>query len=138
MLPTTILLTLLTTLVAADASDLGRACGGAKQAKCPTDMKCSSRQCVWRNSYPSCGGFRVAPAPTCPSGSTCQDDPREPDSCGMACDKPGICVPNNAPKCGGFAGFVCPTSPKALYCYDIMTDSCDPRSGGRDCLGVCL
>ncbi|KAG7126769.1 hypothetical protein HYQ44_000489 [Verticillium longisporum] len=50
--------------------------------------------------YQSCGGFRVAPAPRCPKGTACLDDPRI-DGCGMACDAPGICIPNKAPQCGG-------------------------------------
>lgn len=43
--------------------------------------------------YPSCGGFTVAPNPNaCSEPNICIDDPRRANSCGMACDMPGICV----------------------------------------------
>jgi hypothetical protein len=43
--------------------------------------------------YPSCGGFRLAPAATlCAAPNVCIDDPYSGHSCGMACDAPGICV----------------------------------------------
>jgi hypothetical protein len=86
------------------------------------------------NEYPSCGGFRIDPAP-CPSGSYCADDPRNPFDCGMACDAPGICIPRDAAICGGFAGLECPAG---LECYDYPSDDCDPREGWSDCIGICL
>lgn len=36
--------------------------------------------------------------------------------------------------CGGFAGFACPDG---QICVDDPSDSCDPESGGADCIGVC-
>ena len=36
--------------------------------------------------------------------------------------------------CGGFAGFECPDG---YRCVDDPRDSCDPRRGGADCIGVC-
>ncbi|KAM4067900.1 Kazal domain-containing protein [Hirsutella rhossiliensis] len=87
-----------------------------------------------KKDYPSCGGHRANP-PKCPAHSTCKDDPRIPNNCGMACDRPGICIPKNAPSCGGFAGRPCP---KGLRCYDAPNDGCDPNKGGADCIGVCL
>ena len=56
--------------------------------------------------YAPCGGFSVKPA-TCPEGYECIDDARIENSCGMACDRPGICV-KDAEFCGGIAGFQCP------------------------------
>lgn len=87
------------------------------------------------HEYPPCGGHRPNP-PECPPYSTCKDDPRIQDSCGMACDQPGICIPDNAPSCAGFAGRQCPN--KKLRCYDAPNDGCDPKHGGADCIGVCL
>lgn len=87
-----------------------------------------------RNEYPSCGGFRVTPV-NCPDGSYCADDPRNPFSCGMACDAPGICIPKTAQICGALANVECPDG---LTCYDYPSDNCDPRSGGEYCVGICL
>lgn len=40
-----------------------------------------------------------------------------------------------APKtCGGIVGSVCP---KGSLCTDDPSDSCDPKQGGRDCMGIC-
>ncbi|KAM0271124.1 hypothetical protein ACHAQH_009191 [Verticillium albo-atrum] len=86
--------------------------------------------------YQSCGGFRVAPAPRCPRGTVCLDDPRK-DGCGMACDAPGICIPKKAPQCGGFFGRACPYG-SGLECFDKPNDGCDPKNGGADCPGICL
>ena len=103
-----------------------RGCG-FKIAPCPPDTICvpdsddcadlnrCPGSCEFRNKYPSCGGFRVEPLP-CEEGATCKDDPRLPDSCGMACDMAGICVPDDAPSCVG--GAACPPG---LYCYTPMT-----------------
>lgn len=85
-------------------------------------------------TYPSCGGFRPSPVP-CPDDSFCADDPRKTSGCGMACDMPGICIPKSAPKCRGFAPKPCPSG---LQCFDYPNDGCDPRTGGADCIGICL
>jgi len=37
--------------------------------------------------------------------------------------------------CGGFAGLECP-NPNQI-CVDDPRDNCDPKTGGRDCIGVC-
>lgn len=65
------------------------------------------------NDYPSCGGFRVHPE-SCDKDAECKDNPRIPGNCGMACDRPGICVPKTAPKCdrGG--------CPEGLYCHSSV------------------
>ncbi|KAF4975045.1 hypothetical protein FZEAL_8114 [Fusarium zealandicum] len=135
----------LTSLATAQQSN-GQSCG-RKIAPCSSDTKCQptmddctnlnrcSGQCNFKNQYQTCGGFRVEPPPPCKKGTRCIDDPRIPNSCGMACDMPGICAPIKAPKCGGFVGAKCP---KGLYCYDDPTDSCDPENGGADCQGICL
>ncbi|KAI9170834.1 hypothetical protein HJFPF1_00308 [Paramyrothecium foliicola] len=88
-----------------------------------------------QNEYQFCGGFTPFPAPDCPRGTYCADDPRNPGSCGMACDAPGICIPIEAQFCGGFAGFPCPDG---LECFDDPDDDCDPLNGGSDCAGICL
>ncbi|EEH37691.1 hypothetical protein PAAG_08109 [Paracoccidioides lutzii Pb01] len=81
--------------------------------------------------YQSCGGHVVRPKP-CPLGYICIDDPRVP-GCGMACDRPGICVRSEF--CGGIAGIPCP---RGKTCYDNPTDDCDPKKGGADCGGICV
>ena len=37
--------------------------------------------------------------------------------------------------CGGIAGIECP-SPNQI-CVDDPRDNCDPKTGGRDCSGIC-
>lgn len=141
----------LTLIVALSATALARNCG-LKIAPCPADKVCQPKSpkctdlnrclgtCV-RPTYPvpattyaSCGGFRVNPAPSCPTGYVCRDDPRQ-KGCGMACDMPGICIPNNAPTCSGITGKPCP---EGLDCYDFPGDGCSPDNGGADCIGICL
>ncbi|KAL7931333.1 hypothetical protein V8C35DRAFT_310137 [Trichoderma chlorosporum] len=143
MLLTNILLSLAITLASAQ-SQVGRSCG-YKMAPCPFDMKCVPNNpycpepnkcpghCEFRNQYESCGGFTPRPH-NCDDDYECQDDPRLPPDCGLACDIPGICVPKDARFCGGFVGFGCP---EGLFCYDAL-DGCDPENGGADCGGVCL
>lgn len=99
-----------------------------------TDLARCQGTCLPYNEYPRCGGHSANP-PRCPRGSTCKDDPRIPNNCGMACDRPGICIPDNARSCGGFAGLQCPSG---LSCFDAPNDGCDPNNGGADCIGVCL
>lgn len=82
--------------------------------------------------YPACGGLTLEPN-GCKSG-TCISDPRQP-GCGLACDRPGICVPKDVPRCGGYAGLKCP---EGLQCFDDPRDECDPDNGGFDCTGLCL
>jgi hypothetical protein len=123
----------------------GRPCG-LRIAPCPRDQICwpVSPQCTDLNrcrgtcrekrAYAACGGM-LNPPHTCQDGEQCIDDPRIKNSCGMACDIPGICVSDEAPVCGGFAGFPCPDG---LDCYDYPGDGCDPDEGGADCIGICL
>ncbi|OBT71458.1 hypothetical protein VF21_10600 [Pseudogymnoascus sp. 05NY08] len=127
------------------ASDLGRPCG-LKIAPCSGDMTCVPNKpsctntntclgtCRFTNTYQSCGGHRVNP-PICKEDEVCLDDPRTPESCGQACDKPGICLPAKEIQCGGFVGKSCP---QGLFCYDVPNDGCDPKNGGADCGGVCV
>ncbi|KAK9441808.1 proteinase inhibitor I1, Kazal [Metarhizium brunneum] len=119
---------------------------GLKIAPCPYDQRCvpDSKDCTdlnrckgtcqFKNKYTSCGGKRVHPV-GCEANSECRDDPRLPESCGLACDIPGICMPKKPHQCAGFAGFACP---KGQFCYDVPKDGCDPKNGGADCLGLCL
>jgi hypothetical protein len=101
----------------------GRSCG-FKIAPCPKDQKCAPNDegcsdigtcpghCVFTNEYPDCGGHRPNP-PSCPAGTACVDDVRIP-GCGMACDRPGICVSESQPRCDFTNGYYCP---RGLYCY---------------------
>ncbi|KAK0614596.1 hypothetical protein B0T14DRAFT_437454 [Immersiella caudata] len=85
-----------------------------------------------RPTYQSCGGMRIEQV-GCPKGYICVDDPRV-KGCGMACDRPGICVQPEF--CGGFAGFACKDEGK--ICVDDPRDDCDPLNGGADCGGICV
>ncbi|KAF4121947.1 hypothetical protein GMORB2_1787 [Geosmithia morbida] len=100
-----------------------------------TDVNRCSGRCFFDSSsnvnkkkpYTLCGGFRVNPA-TCEDGHQCCDDPRDAHNCGMACDKPGICVSNDAVR-------YYPADP----CPDGLTYY--PYSGKysfTDALGLCL
>lgn len=77
-----------------------------------------------RETYQSCGGRRITPV-NCPKGYICVDDPYV-RGCGMACDRPGICVQPEF--CGGYAGFACKDARKR--CVDDPRDDCDPKNGG--------
>lgn len=68
----------------------------------------------------------------CAEDEICVDDPYV-SGCGMACDRPGICV--KPIFCGGFAGFQCKDG---KICIDDPRDDCDPLNGGYDCGGVCV
>lgn len=126
-------------------SSVGNPCG-LKIAPCSEDTVCVPDSpdckdlnrclgtCQFKNTYKSCGGMTPTPV-TCPEGTECIDDPRFPDSCGMACDAPGICAPEKKKTCSGFLGTSCP---EGLYCYDIPKDGCDVKKGGADCLGICM
>jgi len=78
-----------------------------------------------RETYPPCGGFRVAGGFDCGKGFVCVDNPYV-KGCGMACDRPGICVPDES--CGGFVGKRCQNANKE--CFDDPRDDCDPKNGG--------
>lgn len=133
----------LASLGAAQTAGYGRPCG-LKIAPCPEDSVCKPDSpkctdlnvckgtCVLQNTYPPCGGHRPNP-PKCDDESECRDDPRHPDGCGLACDKPGICMPKNPPRCGKYV-----SCPKRLYCYDDPRDKCVPKKGGAECPGICL
>ncbi|KAJ0164262.1 hypothetical protein CTA2_1409 [Colletotrichum tanaceti] len=83
------------------------------------------------NSYEACGGLRATPKP-CPASFECIDDPFVP-GCGLACDRPGICV---VPiMCGGIAAIKCPAG---KFCVDDPRDDCHPLTGGADCSGLCI
>lgn len=119
----TILATFLTTEKSLAQRD-SRPCG-LKIAPCPSDQECIPGNpdcpdinrcighCEWKNTYPDCGGFRRVPK-HCDETSFCDDDPREPESCGMACDIPGICIPNEVVQCG------CDEDcSEGLWCYEM-------------------
>ncbi|KAM6530341.1 hypothetical protein FALCPG4_008465 [Fusarium falciforme] len=135
----------LTNFVAAKQG-IDRPCG-LKIAPCPEDTECIPNspdcrdlnrcpgRCYFKNQYQTCGGFTPKPPPPCKKGTSCIDDSRIPNSCGMACDMTGICAPKKLHQCGGIAGLECPDG---LWCYDDPTDDCDPENGGSDCGGICL
>ncbi|PFH63381.1 hypothetical protein XA68_12345 [Ophiocordyceps unilateralis] len=118
---------------------------GVNKAECSNDTRCVPRHpdchdlqrcagtCERIDRYPSCGGFTVTPH-NCDDASTCIDDPRFPESCGMACDAPGICVPKNTPRCGGYEG---PNCPQGLHCFGLKS-GCDAKKVGPDCQGICM
>ena len=70
----------------------------------------------------------------CAVGTHCEE---QAVTCVKApCPPVATCVPNaDRLSCGGIAGIKCPGGGE---CVDDPTDSCDPRSGGADCGGLCL
>jgi hypothetical protein len=103
-------------------------CETDNYASCPGGSACPGT-CAYINSYPFCGGETMHPN-YCAQGERCVDDARFPESCGMACDAPGICVSEEQPRCTMGDG-VCPWG---LWCYrDLYTDC-----AGDGCSGVCL
>lgn len=98
----------------------------------PTSTSCTA-ECQFKNQYKSCGGFRVASF-DCGNGAECQNDPRLPVHCGLACDGPGICVPKGRKACSG-TGESCPDG---LYCYlEAQENGCDETRGSGS-LGYCM
>ncbi|PKS10958.1 hypothetical protein jhhlp_002717 [Lomentospora prolificans] len=83
-------------------------------------------------SYQPCGGDRKEGPLQCEEGYVCVDDPRV-EGCGMACDRPGVCVEKKP--CGGYFGLPCPAG---LICVEDPSDGCDPAQGAVDCNGVCV
>ena len=82
--------------------------------------------------YKPCGGYRIKPY-ECEDGELCVDDPYV-EGCGMACDRPGICV-RPVFVCGGFAGRACR---HGMMCIDDPRDECDSEHRGADCGGICV
>ena len=114
----------------------GENCAGKclKAKPTPTTLATKTTTKLPRPTYQSCGGFRIERV-DCPKGFTCVDDPYV-RGCGMACDRPGICVDVREPEfCGGFAGFRCKND---RMCIDDPRDDCDPKNGGADCGGICV
>lgn len=115
---------------------------GLKIAPCPIDQECHADSedcadlnrclghCTWSNHYEDCGGFRAIPK-HCDRWSVCIDDPREPESCGMACDIPGICVSKHAETCDGDDD-----CSDGLFCYETKewVVGYGPKKKGAICL----
>lgn len=72
----------------------------------------------------ACGGFTRNPH-SCPDGYRCKLPAN-------VADVPGKCVQF----CGGIAAFPCRDPNEE--CADDPSDTCDPRTGGADCGGICL
>jgi hypothetical protein len=142
MLPKVILTAVALALSSTTMAQSGRPCG-LKIAPCPDGQTCIPNEdgctnmdrcpghCEFTNTYSSCGGHRIEPL-DCDDAHECNDDPRKPESCGMACDVPGICIPKEQPKCGGYMEDGCP---EGLACYDWPEEEYLAR--GEGC-GVCL
>ena len=47
----------------------------------------------------------------------------------------GACEPDPVASCGGITGALCPSG---STCVDDLKDSCVPKKGGADCIGVCV
>lgn len=94
-------------------------CGNSAASPCSDDTYCipdsddcvdlaiCSGACVFKNTYASCGGHTIEPH-LCEGTDVCADDPRAPGSCGMACDKPGICIPAMPSPCDSKSDLKCP------------------------------
>ncbi|KAI5457432.1 hypothetical protein BGZ63DRAFT_321890, partial [Mariannaea sp. PMI_226] len=106
---------------------------------CPDDTYCQPDEnsdcvgqcpgyCVFRNSYPSCGGHTIGPNP-CPNKTDlCVDDPRTPGSCGMACDATGICLDADVKECNHHGH-----CHSGLWCYPLKK-GCT----GKKCKRICM
>jgi hypothetical protein len=58
----------------------------------------------------------------------------DPSSSCDGCSCPKICHKTRI-MCGGIAGLTCP---KGLKCADDPSNSCNPKTGGADCSGMCV
>jgi len=81
---------------------------------------CSSLPDVCATVLCAPGQRCVAEPGACTKESPCEPQPR--------------CVTDAAPSCGGFIGKACAG---AATCVDDPTDTCDPKSNGADCIGIC-
>lgn len=82
--------------------------------------------CVETDAGPECMDVPTCAVTLCQYGTYCRDT-----ESGAVCELPE--KPEEI-SCGGIAGFQCPGS---LVCVDVPNDGCDPKAGGRDCLGHC-
>ncbi|KAH7319628.1 hypothetical protein B0I35DRAFT_477963 [Stachybotrys elegans] len=112
--------------------DMASACPEGQQCAVAADRPSSGYTCIPLNDYPSCGGYRIEPQ-NCDSSQVCIDDPRIP-GCGMACDRPGICVNTGPPTCIGGDSSACPSG---TWCYNHPQYECNP-GGRKPCPGICL
>ncbi|KAH8706322.1 hypothetical protein BGZ61DRAFT_531527 [Ilyonectria robusta] len=109
-------------------------CGARSLPDCPADAFCvpdqpGSGSCAFRNTYQPCGGFTMEPSLCGRPADVCVDDPRTPESCGMACDAPGICLAPELSECEGDQD-----CPEGLWCYVWEKKGCKDD----DCSKVCL
>ncbi|KAK0384273.1 hypothetical protein NLU13_8361 [Sarocladium strictum] len=86
----------------------------------PDDTECADLTrcpgaCAYKNTFVYCGGFRLPGPEPCEGeeGGRCLDDPRNPESCGMACDGPGICLSEDATECHDDGD-----CPSGQWCYE--------------------
>ncbi|KAH7015579.1 hypothetical protein EDB80DRAFT_341915 [Ilyonectria destructans] len=116
-------------------------CGRPSLPDCPPDAYCVPDQpdsaggrggagsCAFRNTYQHCGGFTMEPSLCDQPADLCVDDPRTPESCGMACDAPGICLAPELSECE------CEEDcPEGQWCYMWEKEGCKDD----DCSKVCL
>lgn len=119
-------------------------CGANSTAQCPIDTYCvpdldictdlarCPATCVYKNKYQLCGGNGIHPV-QCDDSEVCIDDPRNPYSCGQACDGPGVCLPKELTPCDDQgSGSGCE---EGLWCY-APRENCDPDY--ETCYRVCL
>jgi hypothetical protein len=137
-------------------------CDPSEASRCTTYQTWDQEACQCAEN-PGCGGFTGRP---CPAGYQCVDDPRDDcdprrggADCGGVCvtqapRRGGRCDPAGAsscapyqtwdgqacrcvdnPACGQTVGRGCSAG---YQCVDDPRDGCDPRSGRRDCVGICM
>jgi hypothetical protein len=82
----------------------------------------------------TCGGLVAGPSQQCPEGTSCADNPLQPN-CTLAADCPGVCLTSPSPEScstltgeGCAEGFACTINP-AVTC---------PAIPGFDCPGQCV
>lgn len=89
--------------------------------------------CPSECSADECGPRPALPTVMCDDGSSAGPGECTRDHNGVCGWEITQCPPTRM--CGGFAGIACP---EGLACVDDPDDSCDPRTGGADCSGICV
>lgn len=71
--------------------------------------------------------------PVCGCDNKTYGNACEAASAGVSIENEGECV-KSTKTCGGITGTQCSTNE---VCIDDPSDTCDPKQGGRDCIGLC-
>jgi hypothetical protein len=115
-------------------------CGTIKGLTCPTGQYCDfgAGQCKVADAQGTC---KTKPTictkefkPVCGCDGKTYGNACTAAAEGVSIDRQGECAPPEPQVCGGITGKQCPTD---QVCVDDPTDTCDPKQGGADCIGIC-